>query len=54
MYGQMCRSSSVPFRRPAVLNGWHGYPPVRMSIGSTAAQSTTVRSPKLGVSGQWW
>ena len=35
MYGQMWRSSSVPFLFPAALNGWHGYPAVRMSQSGT-------------------
>ena len=29
--GQRWRSSSLPFLDPAVLNGWHGNPPVIMS-----------------------
>lgn len=29
--GQRCLSSSVPFRNPAVLNGWHGNPAVSQS-----------------------
>ncbi len=53
MWGQMCRASSVPFRLPAVLNGWHGYPPHTTSTGSTACQSTAVMSPRLGTSA-WW
>ena len=37
--------SRKPARRPAQLMSWHGKPAVRMSTGSTAAQSVTVMSP---------
>ena len=52
--GQRCRSSLVPCRRPAVENGWHGYPADKMSTGSTTSQSMVVMSPWFGTSGQWW
>lgn len=44
----------IPAPRPAVERSWQGDPPVMMSTGSTAAQSTAVTSPRLGTSGQWW
>ena len=43
--------SVMPARRPAWLRSWHGDPPVMMSTGSTAAQSTRVMSPRLGTPG---
>lgn len=54
MWGQMCRASAVPFLLPALLNGWHGYPPHRMSTGSTSSHSTAVMSPRFGTWGWWW
>src|SRR5690606_11560747 len=53
IHGQMCLGSSVPLRLPALLNGWHGYPAVKMSTGSTVDQSTVVKSPMFGAPG-WW
>lgn len=50
-YGQRCRSSTAPCRRPAAENGWQGYPPHSTSIGSTRDQSTAVMSPRFGTPG---
>ena len=36
--------SVMPARRPARDTSWQGKPPVMMSTGSTAAQSTVVTS----------
>ena len=36
--------SVMPARRPARDTSWQGNPPVMMSTGSTAAQSTAVTS----------
>ena len=53
-HGHRWRGSSTPKRAPAVLNGWHGYPPAMMSTGSTRDQSTRVMSPKFGTPGKRW
>jgi hypothetical protein len=41
----------IPARLPAWDTSWHGDPPVMMSTGSTADQSTAVMSPRLGTPG---
>jgi hypothetical protein len=41
----------IPARLPACDRSWHGEPPVMMSTGSTADQSTAVTSPKFGTPG---
>lgn len=44
--------SVMPRRAPARLRSWQGEPPVMMSTGGTADQSTVVTSRKFGTSGQ--
>lgn len=44
----------MPARFPACDKSWQGEPPVMMSTGSTAAQSTVVTSPRFGTSGNRW
>lgn len=47
--GQRCLGSSFPARFPAALNGWHGYPPVRMStFPRNSAHGKVLRSDQIG------
>ena len=49
IHGQRCRGSCFPLRCPAALNGWQGYPPVRMSTRSrNASQGKVLRFGQIG------
>ena len=51
--GQRWRGSSAPFRFPAVLNGWQGYPPVIRSIPAYKLPSSSLISRCTGTSGKF-
>lgn len=46
------RASASERRRPADENGWHGVPPMRTSMGGSAATSSCVKSPCKGIFGK--
>ena len=52
--GHSHRSSLVPLRSPAELNGWHGKPPQMRSTAVSLSAPTLRTSSCLGTSGQWF